>query len=200
MRSLLLAALMLLALAVPVGATLTDDEPLNDVIATASFQLSGGGMSTDPIGDQGRLTLVPGDTDYVGLQGLLAGDTVAISTTPLNEPLFDDFESPDTIIGIFDDNEVMICLNDDAFNNDMDTFPMGYGSLCRFKIVVPGDYYVGVTGFSGVAFDGTHNETGNYMLSVRVVPLPEPGLVLQLGTGLVGLGLLDVRRRKKITS
>jgi hypothetical protein len=196
MRSPLLVAATLLLLAAPVGATLTDDEPMNDVITTAPIQVSGGAMGADV----GKLVLDPGDTDYVGIGGLIAGDTVTISTTPLNDTIIDDFENPDTIIGLFDDTETMVCLNDDAFNNDLDTFPMGYGSLCRFIVVVPGDYFVGVTGFSGVAFDGTHNESGNYVLTVSVVPLPEPGLVFQLGTGLVGLGLLDRRRRSKIAS
>jgi hypothetical protein len=184
---------MLLLLAMPAGATLTDDEPLNDDIATAPIQIVGATM----VADVGKLALIPGDTDYVGIGSLIAGDTVTVSTTPVTEQMVDDFENPDTIIGIFDVNSVMECLNDDAFNNDLDTFPMGYGSLCRFRVVVPGDYFVGVTGFSGVAFDGTHSQSGNYVLSVNVVQLPEPGVLVQLGTGLLGLGLLDKRRRRK---
>jgi hypothetical protein len=184
---------MLFLLAAPVGATLTDDEPLNDVIATAPIQMVGATM----VADVGKLVLTPGDTDYVGIGSLIAGDTVTVSTTPVTELLIDDFENPDTIIGIFDDNEVMECLNDDAFNSDLDTFPMGYGSLCRFRVAVPGDYFVGVTGYSGIAFDGTHTVSGNYVLTVSVVQLPEPGVLVQLGTGLLGLGLLDRRRRRK---
>jgi hypothetical protein len=189
MRSSLLSALTLVLLAAPVGATLTDDEPGNDSRLTGPIQISAAPLAVDA----GTLLLTPGDADYVGIGGLIAGDIVTVSTTPLNDI---DFEVPDTIIGLFDDTGAMECLNDDAFNNDLDVFPMGYGSLCRFEIAAAGDYRVGVTGFSGVPFDGTHSETGAYVLSVTVVP--EPGLVIQLGAGLAGLGLLDRRRRRKI--
>ncbi len=191
MRSLLLSAVTLVLLAAPAGATLTDDEAVNNLIQPAAIQIAAAALAVDA----GTLLLNPGDVDYVGIGGLIAGDIVTVSTTPLNDIAF---EVPDTIIGLFDDLGTMECLNDDAFNNDMDVFPMGYGSLCRFEIAAAGDYFVGVTGFSGVAFDGTHNETGSYVLSVTVVP--EPGLVIQLGAGLAGLGLLDRRRRRKIAA
>jgi hypothetical protein len=185
-------ALTLLLLAAPAAAVLTDVEPTNNSIP-APIQIAAAPLAVDA----GTLFLSPGDTDYVGISGLIAGDTVTVSTTPLSDI---DFEDPDTIVGVFDDVGAMECLNDDAFNNDMDTFPMGYGSLCRVEITVPGDYFIGVTGFSAVAFDGTHTESGGYALSVTVVPMPEPGLVLQLATGMAGLGLLDRRRRRKIAA
>ena len=200
MRSPSLSALLLLLLAAPAGALLTDDEATNNSIADALNQIPMI-VAPDTIAvDAGELELAPGDTDYVGLEGLVEGDVVMVSTTPLVDV---DFEVPDTIVALFDDaSETMQCLNDDAFNNDMDLFPMGYGSLCRFEIppLGDGDYTVGVTGWSEVPFDGLHTEAGAYALSVTVVALPEPGLLLQLGTGLAGLGLLDRRRRRKIAA
>ena len=51
----------------------------------------------------------------------------------------------------FPDNTAIL---DDAYNNEMTEFLMGFGSLCRFEIAVDGDYFVGVTGFSAIPFDG----------------------------------------------
>ena len=129
MRSPLLAALMLL-LAAPAGAVLTDDEPTNNTIAgAAGVPLQIQIVTPDIVAETGMLSLVPNDIDYLGIEGLFIGDIVTVSTTPLVDV---DFEVPDTIVALFDDaSETMQCLNDDAFNNDMDLFPMGYGSLCR---------------------------------------------------------------------
>jgi hypothetical protein len=184
--------LMLVAIASPARAQLTDQEPSNNSIATAAIQMTGdvtmsSGVGVFTFGGGG------GDTDYLGIGDLIAGDVVTASTTPLLDP--PDFESPDTILGLFDSNETMLCVYDDAFNNELDEFPMGYGSLCRLEIPVDGDYFVGVTGFSAAPFDGAHFEEGPYAVTVTIMPLPEPGVILQLASGLLGLALLDKRRR-----
>jgi hypothetical protein len=87
-------------------------------------------------------------------------------------------------------------MGDDAFNNDLDQFPTGFGSLCRYEIPVAGDYFVGVTGFSAAPFDGAHLEEGIYALAVSVTRLPEPGAMLQLASGALGLAALCARRRR----
>ena len=69
------------------------------------------------------------------------------------------------------------------------------GSLCRHEIPADGDYFVGVTGFSPDPFDGSHLEEGRYTLTVTVTAVPEPGLLLQLASALLGLVALDKRRR-----
>ncbi len=182
--SLFLAVLVLLA--APAGAVLFDDEGANDDISTAGIQVTMTALETV---EGGTLALVAGDLDYVGIESLFPGTIVEVSTMPMQGSAFD---APDTIIGVFDAGGTAVCLNDDAFNND--DFE-GLGSLCRFLIDTAGDYYVGVTGFSPVPFDGNHSEAGDYVLTVTVVP--EPGMMLQLVSGVAGLlGLNRIRVRK----
>ena len=201
MRSPLLLALTLLMLAAPAGAVLNDDEPSNNDTSTAAIQVVPAGTAADV----GTLALNPGDADYLGIGPLFENDVVVVSTTPLEDPVSNVFEEPDTVIGVFDDTGTLLCLNDDTFNNDLDEmapngFPLGFGSFCRYEILADGDYFVGVTGWSETAFDGSHGETGSYALSVTVFPVPEPGLMLQLGAGLAGLLLLERRRGRKIAA
>jgi hypothetical protein len=205
MRSQLLAPLLSLLIAAPAQAALTDDEPANDDISTASDQVFKLGPDTAEVGS---LTLEAGDLDLIGVPSLIPGDVLTVSTTPLDDP---NFEVPDTIVGIFDDTGIVcspepqnqwscICVSDDAFNNDLDLEQgnqFGYGSLCRVLIDTAGDYFVGVTGFSEPPFDGTHSESGNYVLTVTLsTALPEPALLAQLGSGIAGLALLDRLRRR----
>jgi hypothetical protein len=69
--------------------------------------------------------------------------------------------------------------------------------MCRLQLQFAGTYYLGITGVSsGVPFDGTHLEAGNYAVAVTVIP--EPGLILQLISGGVGLGWLHRRRNRKV--
>jgi hypothetical protein len=89
----------------------------------------------------------------------------------------------------------MECAGDDAFNNDLDQFPTGFGSLCRYEIPSDGDYFAGITGFSAAPFDGAHFEEGKYSLTVNVTRIPEPGALLQLASGALGLAALRARRR-----
>jgi hypothetical protein len=234
MRSLFLAAPMLLVLAAPAGAVLTDG-PCNDALVVASgpcapgapIQMVKTGLVTT---DAGELELVAGDIDFVGIGVLSAGDIVTVTTTPLDDP--PDFEVPDTMLGVFDSTTDpggdILCLGDDEANNDLLSCPgedcVGSGSLCRFTIPAPGNYWVGVAGYretkpggctSGVGgncdsypFDGVIRSIpcqepatpdpdvdvcGFYQVTIGVVP--EPGMLLQLVSGLLGLVVLDKRRR-----
>jgi hypothetical protein len=99
-------------------------------------------------------------------------------------------------VGLFTDSGTVLCVGDDAYNNDLDQFPTGFGSLCRFEIAVDGDYFVGVTGFSAIPFDGAHFEEGAYSLTVTITAVPEPGVLLQLVSGVLGLAALQARRRR----
>jgi hypothetical protein len=195
MRNLLLSTLILIVLAAPARALLSDQEPSNNNIATAPIQLPIPPNENVVSVDAGVLTLRVGggDLDYLGIGGLLAGDIVNLLTTPLGDP--PDFENPDTIVGLFSESGAMECAGDDAFNNDLDQFPTGFGSLCRYEIPTDGDYFVGVTGFSAAPFDGAHFEEGKYSLTVNVTRLPEPGVLLQLASGALGLAVLGARRR-----
>jgi len=190
------SVLLLVVVASPAAGLLTDQEPANNNVANAAIQIAMPPNDNAVIVDAGVLTFAAGggDFDYLGIGGLLAGDVVNLSTTPLGDPPV--FETPDTIVGLFSDNGSSECVGDDAFNNDLDQFPTGFGSLCRFEIFKDGDYFIGVTGFSAVPFDGAHFEEGKYSLTVNVTRLPEPGALLQLASGVLGLAVLRARRRE----
>ena len=186
--------LLFVLLAAPAGALLTDDEPANDTIATATTQIAySSGLSTDAGGEgNGEFTLVPNDVDYLKITGLSSGDIIVATTTPLENAAFD---VPDTIIGIFDAGGSMECLGDDAYNNDLDPFAIGFGSLCRWEVQSAGDYFVGVTGFSVDPFVLGHSSMGDYTVTVTVIP--EPALILELACGGLGLAWLQRRRNRK---
>jgi hypothetical protein len=156
MRSRILAALMVLMLAAPVGAIITDVEPANDTVATAPLMMSKTGPVTT---DAGELALVAGDIDFVGIAALSTDDVVTVTTTPLDDA---DLEVPDTMVGLFDSSttdptQTILCLGNNTQNNELITQAqneIGFGSLCRFKILAPGNYYVGVTGFRDRDPDG----------------------------------------------
>jgi hypothetical protein len=194
MQILFLSVLTLLATASPAAAVLSDLEPSNNSTSTATIQLVPSGAAVQV--DGGRLSLSGGggDIDFIGIGGLIDGDVVTITTTPMvDAPVF---ELPDTIVGLFDSTGRDLCIGDDAANNDLDNFPKGFGSLCRLEISADGDYFVGITGFSIIPFDGDHIEEGIYTVTVTVTAaLPEPVMLLQLAVGLLGLAALDKRRR-----
>ncbi len=234
-RGAILLALIVL-IASPAGAVITDEESANDTVATAPIQLikTGGPVTIDA----GELELVAGDIDFVGIAALSPGDVVTVTTTPLEDA---DLEVPDTIVGMFDSSttdptSMILCRDDDAPNNDLITDGggpsarvLGRGSLCRFGITAPGHYYVGVTGFrakipptcdpaappghpdecSSFPFDGGIGlvpceeddgealTCGSYQLTIAVNHLPEPGVILQLVSGGIGLAWLSWRRSER---
>jgi len=193
MWNLILSMLMLVAIASPARALLSDREPSNNSMSTATIEMNGDVIIKSDTGFF-ILAVGGGDIDYLGIGGLVAGDVVTVSTTPLVDP--PDLEHPDTIVGLFNSTGTELCIGDDAYNNDLDTYPIGFGSLCRLEIPADGDYFAGATGFSAIPFDGAHFEEGAYALTVTIMPLPEPGVMLQLASGVLGLAALQVRRRR----
>jgi hypothetical protein len=192
MRGLRVSLLVLVALSAPAGALLFDDEPDNDSIPTAGVMLIPTATDT---ADAGRLSLEAGDSDYLGIGGLVAGDSLTVATMPMQGSHFD---IPDTIVGVFTDFGTEKCINDDAANSDG---RRGLGSLCRVLIGSPGTYYVGVTGFSNAPFDGNHSEVGDYVLSVSLTTVPEPGRLLLLVAGtavLMALGRIRARSGREL--
>jgi hypothetical protein len=210
-----------LILAAPAAAVITDVEPANDTVLTAPIQFSKTGLMTI---DGGELVLVAGDIDFVGIAALVPGDIITVSTTPLDDAdlelpdtIVGVFDSSTT-----DPTFEILCRLDDWENNELITQgqnSIGLGSLCRFRITARGDYYVGVTGFRPKApggcdpalgectaypFDGGIGPTpcdedgtpvcGNYQVTIAVNSLPEPGVILQLVSG--GLGLVWLNRRR----
>jgi hypothetical protein len=195
---------MLALLASPAGAELIDDEPCNDSIAPsgscpsgAPIQLTSIGAGVTTAGSDG-FSLFFRNSDFFGVAGLVAGDILVVSTTPLDDAPY--FNDPDTVVGLFDSATIdpvteRLCIGDDAFNTDI--FPVtGFGSLCRYEIQTAGTYFVGITGFDadGFLFDDNHFRSGDYALTVTVISAPEPGLMLQLAAGLVGVWVLNKRR------
>ncbi len=192
MRGLSVSLLVLVALSAPADALLFDDETDNDAISTAGVMLIP--TATDTV-DGGRLSLEAGDSDYLGIGGLVAGDSLTVATMPMQGSHFD---IPDTIVGVFTNFGTQKCINDDAANSDS---LEGLGSLCRVLIGSPGTYYVGVTGFSPVPFDGNHSEVGDYVLSVSLTTVPEPGRLLLLVAGtavLMALGRIRARSGREL--
>jgi hypothetical protein len=199
---------LLVLLAAPAGAVqllLNDDEPCNNAIPAspscpsgASIQLTSMGVGITTGASAGfSINAFQNDySDFFGVAGLVAGDILVVSTTPRR----DELQEPDTVVGLFDSATIdpvleRLCIGDDAFDSDMQPI-VGTGSLCRFEIQAAGTYFVGITGFDAdeIFFDDNHGKFGPYALTVTVISAPEPGLLLQLAAGVVGVGALNKRR------
>jgi hypothetical protein len=216
MPKLLRLILLLVLLAAPAGAVqqlLDDDEPCNNAIPPsvspdcplgASIQLTsmGVGVTTGASAGFSIHAFQSDYSDFFGIAGLVAGDILVVSTSPLRDPP-GDFKEPDTVVGLFDSATIdpvfeRLCISDDRFNRDIEP-RTGWGSLCRFEIQTAGTYFVGITGFDtdDVFFDDNHVKFGDYALTVSVISAPEPGLMLQLAAGVVGVGALNKRRLRR---
>ncbi|HUS39077.1 MAG TPA: PEP-CTERM sorting domain-containing protein [Pirellulales bacterium] len=203
------------------GGDFGDTEPNNDTSAAADLVLlnaTGAAVSVVQLEGPG------GDVDFFALPGLKAGQVLSAMTAPVDDaadPFNGTFDVPNTVLGLFDGNGLLLS-NDDAgdvgsgnallFGLGSDE-PLGQilGSALRAVIPQDGNYFLAVSGFDDLDFDGLvagnnpHGEIGNYALLVSVFGdpgngggvVPEPTALGLASLGLLSLAFVGWRKRRR---
>jgi hypothetical protein len=178
-----------------VGGGLRDSAGNDRLAGADSLALAGSVVGVGELDGRG------GDIDFFRLE-LQQGQVLNAMTAPL-EDLAGGFDTPDTILGLFDADGTLLLSNDDAgdrLSSRSSDSPAGglFGSALRTLIRYDGTYYLGVTGYGDEQFTGAHGQLGRYGLLVGAVPEvlnPEPSGLTLLACG--GLLLCSLRRRSR---
>lgn len=188
--SLVIAALLAGTCGVS-SAAIVETEP-NDDLANADVIARG---AVVPFADVGVMSLQQkpglGDVDVFGIN-LFTDEVLSVITTPLESFPTD----PDTVLGLFNEDGILVEMSDDQDDSD------SRGSALDYLVPNDGTYYIAVSGFGDEGelgdsfgdgnFNGDHNEIGSYALTLSVILIPEP----TTGLALTGLGGLLLRRRR----
>ncbi|GIV17834.1 MAG: hypothetical protein KatS3mg022_3269 [Armatimonadota bacterium] len=180
-------AITCIAAALPVlaGSPIPEIEP-NNTFGTA--QLIARSLFT-PTGSVSILgSISPGDVDYFEVP-LLAGDFFAAQLVIVPGP-----QGNSSVLGTYDPGASLVAYDLFAPNVLAGLVSSNGG----WRVAVSGYPDVGSTflGDDGVAFNGTHGQSFGYLLTLSLIPVPEPGGILALGTGIAGLLGYSVRRRR----
>lgn len=167
------------------GSPIPEIEP-NDTFGTAQL------IDRALFGPTGAVSILgsvsPGDVDYFEIP-LLAGDFVAAQLV-----LRPGSPSSASVLGVFDPSGNLA-----GYDVDVPNVLSGVVSASGgWRVAVSGYPDVGSTllGDDGVPFNGTHSQNIEYLLTLSLVPVPEPGGLLALSTGIAGLLGYSVRRRR----
>ena len=170
-------------------ASIIDSEP-NDSLGTASVISNPGGLFADA-----GVGLLDGSADYYSID-LLAGDFLTVNTAGIEDPSTLGLD-PDTILALADSAGTIIEFDDDDGQSR--------GSNFTFSIPADDTYYIAVSSWSSTEtgsvgdtlgvdnFNGTGESTGNYIMTLSVVPVPEPSSFALLGG--LALAIFGIRRR-----
>jgi len=110
--------------------------------------------------------LSPGDVDYYQVN-LIGTDLLFVDIFDFTPAVFDD---NDSILGLFDENGVLVAFNDNA----------AFGTLSALVAIVPtpGSYFLAVSGAGDVNFVGDHDQSFDYVLTFNTIPAPSTVLLL----------------------
>lgn len=167
------------------GTPLPEVEP-NNTFGTAQLIARSLFIPTGSVSILGKIT--PGDVDYFEVP-LLAGDFFAAHLV-MAPGSFNNA----TALGIFNPGANLVAYDLYAPNVLAGLVPSSGG----WRVAVTGYPDVGsiFLGDDGVPFNGTHPQSVNYLLTLSLVPVPEPGGIIALATGIAGLFGYSVRRRR----
>lgn len=184
-KAVLVAMCVALALPVLAGSPIPEVEP-NNTFGTAQFIARGLFAPTGSVSVLG--TIKPGDVDYFQIP-LLAGDFVAVHLVTVPG-------SPGSAgaLGIFDPSANLAVY--DLYVPSVLTGSINTNGNWRIAVSGYPDVGAPLIGDDGIPFNGSHVQNLDYLLTFSLVPVPEPGGLLALGTGMVGLLGYSVRRRR----
>lgn len=178
-------AIITAALPVLAGSPIPEVEP-NNTFGTAQLIARSLFLPTGSVAISGSVS--PGDVDYFEVP-LLAGDFFVAQLVLVPGP-----QGNSSVLGMFDPGANLVAYDLFAPNVLAGLIPSNGG----WRVAVSGYPDVGspFLGDDGIPFNGTHTQTFNYLLTLSLIPVPEPGGLLALGTGIAGLLGYSVRRRR----